>query len=118
MSEYQFNISGDKLDICGMEPVTGFYRDGYCNTGVNDTGTHTVCGIMDDEFLEYTKSKGNDLSTPTSYFTGLKKDDKWCICALRYKQALKDGKAPRIIPSATNKKTLDYVTYDELMYSV
>ena len=114
----QHNILGNELGICGTDPNTGFYRDGYCNTGDDDTGTHTVCGIMNDEFLEYTKGKGNDLSTPNSYFPGLKNDDKWCICALRYKQALKDGKAPMIIPSATNEKTLEYVTYEELMQSV
>jgi len=91
--------------------MTGFYRDGCCNTGNDDAGTHTVCVIVTDEFLKFSKSKGNDLSTPIPQygFAGLKAGDAWCLVALRWEEARMAGAAPRIKITATNIKTLEYV---------
>lgn len=91
--------------------MTGFYRDGYCHTGPNDVGTHTVCARMTDDFLQYTKKKGNNLSDPSpgNQFPGLKRGDKWCLCAQRWKQANKAGKAPPVDLDATNQVTLRYI---------
>jgi uncharacterized protein (DUF2237 family) len=96
------NILGGKLKICGKKPMTGYFRDGYCKTDSSDEGTHTVCSEVDDEFLEFTKSKGNDLSM-------LKSGDRWCLCANRWKEAYDEGVAPKVIKNATNKKTLDVI---------
>jgi len=96
------NILDEPLQICGKDPMTGYYRDGYCKTGSSDEGTHTVCSEVDDQFLEFTKSKGNDLSM-------LKSGDKWCLCANRWKEAYDAGKAPKVIKNATNKKTLGVI---------
>ena len=108
----QKNILGKKLEVCSTNPLTGFYRDGYCNTGADDLGTHTVCAKVTDEFLDFTKSKGNDLSTPSNNFPGLKDGDKWCLCAMRWKQAKKEGKAPPVILEATNEATNKYVSME------
>jgi len=110
----QKNIYNEPLKPCSMNPITGYHRRGYCFTDDMDQGTHTVCARVNDEFLDYTKSKGNDLSTPSNSFRGLKEGDNWCLCALRWKQALKDGKAPPIDLNATNKKTLEYIDKDTL----
>ena len=110
----QKNVLGEDLESCSTDPVTGWFRDGCCNTDENDRGLHTVCVKVNDEFLEYTKSKGNDLSTPRGSFPGLKEGDKWCLCALRWSQAMEDGKAPPLKLNATNKKTLEYVNKDTL----
>ena len=110
----QKNIYDEPLQVCSTDPMTGWKRDGKCSTHEDDSGTHTVCARVDDEFLDYTKSKGNDLSTPTKYFPGLKDGDNWCLCALRWKQALDSGKAPPLNLNATNKKTLEYVDKDTL----
>jgi uncharacterized protein (DUF2237 family) len=96
------NILDKPLQICGKNPMTGYFRDGYCKTDSTDGGTHTVCSEVDDEFLELTKSKGNDLSM-------LKSGDRWCLCAKRWKEAYDEGKAPKVIKNATNKKTLDVI---------
>ena len=96
------NILNKPLQICGEDPMTGYYRDGYCKTDSSDKGTHTVCSEVDDEFLEFTKSKGNDLSM-------LKSGDRWCLCAKRWKEAYDEGVAPKVIKNATNKKTLDVI---------
>ena len=96
------NILDEPLQICGKKPMTGYYRDGYCKTGRLDKGTHTVCSEVDDQFLEFTKSKGNDLSF-------LKSGDKWCLCANRWKEAYDEDVAPEVIKNATNKKTLDVI---------
>ena len=96
------NILDEPLQICGKNPMTGYYRDGYCKTGSSDEGTHTVCSEVDDEFLEFTKSKGNDLSM-------LKSGDRWCLCAKRWKEAYDEGVAPKVIKKSTNKKTLDVI---------
>ena len=111
MSETQKNVLGTDLEVCGTDPVTGFFRDGCCNTGAGDVGTHTVCTIVDDQFLEFSKSKGNDLSTPRPEygFKGLKKGDQWCLCAMRWEEARQAGCAPRVKITSTNIKTLEYV---------
>ena len=111
------NVFGEALIACCYEPKTGFYRDGYCHTGPEDRGTHTVCAIMTEEFLEFTKSRGNDLSTaiPAYQFPGLKPGDKWCLCALRWKEAYLAGKAPKVVLEATNEKTLQVVPLDALV---
>ena len=95
---------------------TGFYRNGYCSTGAQDVGRHTVCVKVTDDFLEFSKSVGNDLSTPFPeyMFPGLKEGDVWCLCAQRWAQAYQAGKAPQLYLRATHEKTLDYVAFDVL----
>lgn len=112
----QNNIYDRPLKPCSKDPVTGYHRSGYCLTDDNDKGTHTVCARVNDEFLEYTKGMGNDLSTPNEIynFPGLKDGDKWCLCAIRWKQALEAGKAPPLDLESTNKKTLEYVDSNTL----
>ena len=114
--EQQKNVLDSELQDCGIDPMTGFYRDGCCNTGPGDVGTHTVCAIMTDEFLEYSKSKGNDLITPRPEFDfpGLKAGDAWCLCALRWEEARQAGCAPRVKLTSTNIKTLEMVEFDDL----
>ena len=114
--EQQKNVLDSELQDCGIDPMTGFYRDGCCNTGPGDVGTHTVCAIMTDEFLEYSKSKGNDLITPRPEFDfpGLKAGDSWCLCALRWEEARYAGCAPRVKLTSTNIKTLEMVEFDDL----
>ena len=114
--EKQKNVLDAELQDCGVDPMTGFYRDGCCNTGPGDVGTHTVCAIMTDEFLEYSKSKGNDLITPRPEFDfpGLKPGDAWCLCALRWEEARQAGCAPRVKLTSTNIKTLEMVEFDDL----
>ena len=114
--EQQKNVLGSELQDCGIDPITGFYRDGCCNTGPGDFGTHTVCAIMTDEFLEYSKSKGNDLITPRPEFDfpGLKAGDAWCLCALRWEEARQAGCAPRVKLTSTNIKTLEMVEFEDL----
>ena len=108
------NLYDEPLKICSTNPMTGYSRDGSCRLIKGDKGTHTVCAVMTEEFLEFTKSKGNDLSTPTKSFPGLKVGDKWCLCALRWKQAYAAGKAPKVDFNATNKETLKYVNINSL----
>ena len=112
MENHPKNVLGTSLQSCCLEPLTGFYRDGYCKTGEEDFGTHVVCAVMTDEFLEYTKSRGNDLSTPIPEwrFPGLKAGDKWCLCVLRWLEAEKANKAPKVILQATHEKALEYTT--------
>ncbi len=97
--------------------MTGFYRDGVCNTGPQDHGTHVVCAVMTEEFLQFTKSRGNDLSTPIPMyrFPGLKPGDGWCLCALRWKEAYDAGHAPPVILEATHEKALNYIEMDTLL---
>ena len=116
MSETQKNVLGTDLEVCGTDPVTGFFRDGCCNTGAGDVGTHTVCTIVDDQFLEFSKSKGNDLSTPRPEygFKGLKNGDQWCLCAMRWEEARQAGCAPQVKITSTNIKTLEYVRLEDL----
>ncbi len=104
------NIFGEPLETCCSSPMTGYFRDGLCRTVSQDTGTHTVCAVMTDEFLIFSAAKGNDLITPIPFyqFPGLKAGDKWCLCVTRWLQAERSGKAPKLILEATHEKTLDY----------
>ncbi|MGB3152295.1 MAG: DUF2237 domain-containing protein [Maribacter sp.] len=106
------NVLGTPLCSCCFEPKTGFYRDGFCKTGEEDYGTHVVCAVITDEFLAFTKSKGNDLSTPIPQwqFPGLKAGDKWCLCIMRWLEAEKAGKAPNIVLEATHERALEYTS--------
>lgn len=108
---------GGSLQSCCFEPKTGFYRDGFCKTGDEDYGTHVVCAIMTEEFLEFTKLRGNDLSTPIPQwgFPGLKPGDKWCLCVMRWVAAQKAGKAPRVVLEATHEKALEYTSLEVLL---
>jgi uncharacterized protein len=110
------NVLGQPLEICCTSPMTGYYRDGKCNTGGGDYGAHVVCARVTEEFLAFTKSQGNDLSTPVPAFNfpGLKPGDKWCLCASRWKEALDAGVAPFIVLSATHASALEYVSLEEL----
>ncbi|MBN4003415.1 DUF2237 domain-containing protein [Nostoc sp. LPT] len=110
------NVIGANLEACCTSPMTGFYRDGFCRTGGQDFGAHVVCAQVTSEFLEFTKSQGNDLSTPVpdSNFPGLKPGDRWCLCASRWQEALEAGVAPPVILSATHARALEVVSLDEL----
>jgi len=110
------NALGGALEPCSTRPLTGFFRDGCCNTGPEDRGSHTVCAVMTDEFLAYSKYFGNDLSTPRPEygFPGLKAGDHWCLCAARFLQAYEEGVAPRIRLEATHVNALDIVPLDIL----
>ena len=112
----QKNVLGGRLDHCSHDPVTGFFRDGCCHTGPQDRGLHTVCAVMTDDFLSYSKSVGNDLSTPMPDFgfPGLKAGDQWCLCAGRWEQARQAGHAPKARLQATNMVTLAVCGLDEL----
>ncbi|MCC5611575.1 DUF2237 domain-containing protein [Nostoc sp. CHAB 5834] len=110
------NVIGGNLEACCTSPITGFYRDGFCRTGGQDFGSHVVCAQVTSEFLEFTKSHGNDLSTPVPDFNfpGLKPGDRWCLCASRWQEALDAGVAPPVILSATHARALEMVSLDEL----
>ncbi|GIC75532.1 DUF2237 family protein [Moritella sp. F3] len=110
------NVFGEKLALCGEDPITGFYRDGACNTCSQDAGAHTVCIEVSAEFLEYSRFKGNDLSTavPESGFPGLHAGDRWCLCAARWLQALEDNMAPRVYLQRTHIKALEIVPMELL----
>ncbi len=105
------NVLGEELVPCSLDPVTGFFRNGCCETGPHDVGMHTVCAVMTAEFLSYSKSVGNDLSTqrPDLGFDGLKPGDRWCLCAPRWKEALDAGAAPQVVLEATHEETLAIV---------
>lgn len=110
------NVLGEELEPCCFEPLTGFYRDGYCHTGQGDSGVHTVCVVVTQEFLEFSRSRGNDLLTPRPefQFPGLKPGDQWCLCAMRWKEAFDEGKAPAVVLKATHASTLEFITLEEL----
>ena len=110
------NIYDEDLEICGTDPMTGYFREGYCTTDNSDHGTHTVCSKMNKEFLDYTKTMGNDLSTPRGSFPGLKPGDNWCLCAIRWKQMFDEHPelTPQVLLDATHKKTLNYIGKDIL----
>jgi uncharacterized protein len=110
------NVLGTPLEDCSRDPVTGFFRDGCCNTGPMDQGVHTVCAEMTAEFLALSKYLGNDLSTPRPEFgfAGLKPGDRWCLCAARWLQAHEEGAAPKINLHATHHKTLEVVPFETL----
>jgi len=110
------NVLGAELVPCGRDPVTGFYRDGSCKTGPLDSGTHTVCAVLTDEFLRFTQSRGNDLSTPRPQygFPGLKPGQRWCLCAARWLEAFQAGVAPPVVLESTHEKTLSIVPIEAL----
>lgn len=110
------NVLNGELEPCCTNPMTGYYRDGFCRTGGQDFGSHVVCAQVTAEFLEFTKSQGNDLSTPVPEFNfpGLKPGDRWCLCASRWQEALDAGFAPPVVLSATHPRALEVVSLDEL----
>ena len=110
------NILGGPLEACGLDPVTGFWRDGNCRTGGQDLGVHAVCAVMTEEFLEYSRSVGNDLSTPRPEhgFAGLREGDRWCVCADRWQQALEAGVAPPVVLEATHALALEFSSLESL----
>jgi uncharacterized protein len=110
------NVLGGVLENCSMSPLTGFYRDGCCNTGMQDEGMHLVCAEMTDKFLAFSKKRGNDLSTPMPEydFPGLVGGDRWCLCVLRWKEAYEAGMAPRLNLRATHISTLEFVDLEVL----
>lgn len=110
------NVLGGPLQTCGMSPITGFYRNGCCDTGIDDEGVHTVCVEVTAEFLAFSKAKGNDLSTPFPMFgfPGLQPGDRWCLCASRWQEAFDAGMAPAVILEATHMATLEWVDLDSL----
>ncbi|MFZ7090272.1 DUF2237 family protein [Primorskyibacter sp. 2E233] len=112
----EINVLGGQLEVCGTAPVTGFFRDGFCNTCADDSGSHTVCAVMTAEFLAYSKYVGNDLSTPRPEygFAGLKPGDRWCLCAARFLQAHDEGCAPKVHLASTHQRALDVVSIDVL----
>ena len=116
MSVTLTSVLGEKLEICCTSPMTGFYRDGYCQTEMSDVGSHVVCAEVTEDFLEFTKRRGNDLSTPRPEysFPGLKPGDRWCLCVSRWKEALDSGVAPPVVLSATHQKALQVVALEVL----
>jgi len=110
------NVLGEKLETCCISPMTGFFRDGNCRTGSNDLGVHVVCAEVTREFLEFSKSRGNDLTRPSSEmnFPGLNPGDRWCLCVMRWKEALDAGVAPPVILSSTHASALEYVSLEDL----
>ncbi len=110
------NVFGEPLQACSMAPLTGFFRNGCCDTSDQDVGSHTVCAVMTDAFLEFSKASGNDLSTPRPQFgfAGLKTGDRWCLCAPRWQEAFEAGHAPRVVLRATHQGALDYCTLADL----
>ncbi len=112
----QRNVLGGPLGVCSEKPVTGFYRTGCCDTGPDDVGRHTVCIVATEAFLAFSKSRGNDLSTPVPEwdFPGVKPGQRWCLCAARWVEAYQAGMAPRVVLNATNEATLDLIPLDVL----
>ena len=110
------NVLGGPLGTCSTDPMTGFYRDGCCDTGPDDAGSHTVCAVMTDDFLAFSRARGNDLVTPRPEwgFPGLKAGDRWCLCASRWNEAHDAGVAPRVDLSATHERALEIVPIEAL----
>jgi uncharacterized protein (DUF2237 family) len=110
------NVLGSDLEPCCFDPVTGFYRDGYCRTGASDAGVHVVCAVMTDEFLEFTRSRGNDLVTPRPewMFPGLRPGDRWCVVAERWNEAVEACVAPPVVLEATHASALEFVSMVDL----
>jgi uncharacterized protein (DUF2237 family) len=110
------NVLGAPLQACCRDPLTGFYRDGFCHTGPEDRGLHTVCVVITEEFLAFTRSVGNDLSTPVpAYgFPGLEPGDRWCLCVTRWAEALQAGCAPAVVLAATHVSALEFVSREDL----
>ena len=112
----QTNVFGEPIEECCSNPITGYFRDGFCRTDKYDRGSHTVCAEITDEFLEFSKSRGNDLSTPRPEygFAGLRPGDRWCLCASRWQEAYEAGMAPAVILEATHMGTLEWADLDAL----
>lgn len=112
----QRNVLGGPLGRCSDQPLTGFFRDGCCNTSDEDVGSHTLCVLLSEEFLQFSKARGNDLSTPRPEFAfpGLRPGDRWCLCAERWREALAAGKAPRVVLEASNAAALEIVRLSDL----
>ncbi|HEX6394738.1 MAG TPA: DUF2237 domain-containing protein [Acidimicrobiales bacterium] len=108
------NVLGGELEPCNYDPLTGFYRDGCCNTGADDLGVHVVCAKVTPEFLEYSKTVGNDLSSPQPGFAGLQAGDQWCLCAARWKEAFDAGVAPDVVLESTHIRALEWVDLEDL----
>lgn len=110
------NVLDGTLEPCSTDPMTGFYRDGCCTTGPQDRGRHTVCAVMTEAFLQFTKAQGNDLSTPRPEFNfpGLTPGDRWCLCAARWQEAVEAGIAPPVVLNATHEQALSIVDLDDL----
>ncbi len=111
-----YNVLGGVLQTCSAKPLTGFFRDGCCNTGPQDSGSHTVCAVVTAEFLRFSQERGNDLSTPRPEygFPGLKPGNSWCLCALRWQEAFKAGCAPTVALEATHIDVLDHCALEDL----
>ena len=110
------NVLGEQLEVCCYSPRTGFYRDGFCHTGIGDDGAHVVCAEMTQEFLEFTAQRGNDLTQPDESidFPGLEPGDRWCLCVSRWAEALQAGCAPPVVLEATHVLALEFVELDQL----
>ena len=110
------NVLGGRLESCSIKPMTGFFRSGCCDTSPEDVGSHTVCAVMTDEFLKFSKARGNDLSTPMPDFgfPGLTSGDRWCLCAPRWQEAFEAGQAPRVVLRATHEGALRYCSLADL----
>jgi uncharacterized protein (DUF2237 family) len=110
------NVLGEDLQVCSLDPITGFQRQGKCETDEDDLGTHVVCAEVTDAFLSFTRSRGNDLTTPAPNlgFPGLKPGDRWCLCVSRWKEAYEAGVAPPVVLAATHQKALDHVDLEDL----
>ncbi|MBW4659986.1 MAG: DUF2237 domain-containing protein [Drouetiella hepatica Uher 2000/2452] len=110
------NVLGGTLECCCTDPMTGFYRDGYCSTGAGDVGMHIVCAQVTAEFLAFSKSRGNDLTTPMPMysFPGLKPGDRWCLCASRWQEAFEAGMAPPVVLEATHAAAIEYAALSDL----
>lgn len=116
MTDVALNVLGSELVPCSYDPLTGYFRDGCCHTDAHDLGSHVVCAKVTDEFLAFSRSRGNDLSTPRPEyrFAGLKDGDRWCLCALRWKEALAAGVAPEVVLECTHVRALEFVTLEQL----
>ncbi len=108
------NVLGTDLETCSTNPMTGFFRDGCCNTGREDAGLHVVCSQVTARFLEFSRERGNDLSTPNPMFPGLLPGDRWCLCAARWKEAYDAGMAPGVVLEATHISALEFASIEEL----
>lgn len=111
------NVVGGELLTCSTEPLTGFFRDGCCSTGADDLGSHTVCCVMTEEFLAFSREAGNDLSTPRPEwgFDGIRSGDRWCLCASRWLEAYEAGRAPEVVLGATHQRALEVVPIEALL---
>lgn len=116
MAAHAKNVLGEPMQSCSTDPMTGFYRDGCCRTGPDDLGLHLVCILATDEFLRFSKSRGNDLSTPNPMyrFPGLQAGDRWCLCVERWKEAFEAGMAPQVVLAATHISSLEFVDLEDL----